>query len=209
LGSTRIQETVAALKHCQRQAKFYSTLYLTDALVAEEGINLVSVDNIPSYLDYQKFVVKSLPSILLEATPKDFDGHYLLINWDGFIVNPSAWRSDFLKYDYIGAPWPWMDHAVGNGGFCLKSKKFISTQRNIISTMPNDSITQNEDLELCTRLRPYFEEQGCVYATSEVAYQFSTEHGNYQDNQSFGFHDFKCQPQFIEMINSQNTYSNV
>ena len=25
---------------------------------------------------------------------------------DGHIVNPHLWTNEFLKYDYIGAPWP-------------------------------------------------------------------------------------------------------
>ena len=30
----------------------------------------------------------------------------MLIHSDGYVINPSAWRDDFLDYDYIGAPWP-------------------------------------------------------------------------------------------------------
>ena len=28
------------------------------------------------------------------------------VHADGFIVHPEMWRDEFLKYDYIGAPWP-------------------------------------------------------------------------------------------------------
>ena len=31
---------------------------------------------------------------------------FLTIWTDGFIVHPEMWRDEFLKYDYIGAPWP-------------------------------------------------------------------------------------------------------
>jgi hypothetical protein len=30
----------------------------------------------------------------------------ILVHEDGFIVNPECWSDEFLKYDYIGAPWP-------------------------------------------------------------------------------------------------------
>ena len=30
----------------------------------------------------------------------------MLIHADGYVVNPEAWRDEFLDYDYIGAPWP-------------------------------------------------------------------------------------------------------
>jgi hypothetical protein len=64
--------------------------------------------------------------------------HLLNIQWDGFVVRPSAWDPEFLKYDYIGAPWkvhphhhwpPFPDvtenNRVGNGGFSLRSKKLM------------------------------------------------------------------------------------
>ena len=64
---------------------------------------------------------------------KRFDTEYVvIIQSDGMPVN--AGIEDFLgKYDYVGAPWPghchWKDwfpypkYGVGNGGFCLRSKK--------------------------------------------------------------------------------------
>lgn len=61
----------------------------------------------------------------------------LIIHDDGFIVNPHLWTDDFLKYDYIGAPWylginrglTWLQdrhNLVGNGGFCIRSKKLMN-----------------------------------------------------------------------------------
>jgi hypothetical protein len=201
LGSTRISETVQAIKFCQSQVKFHSTLYLTDSNIVDDTIETVAIDKIPTYSDYQYFVVKKLPSILLDAVSPDFEGHFLFINWDGFIVNPNAWSSHFLNYDYIGAPWPWMNHIVGNGGFCLKSKKFIKSQLEIVNKIPKYPVLNNEDLELCIMLKPYFEESGCVYASPDIGYKFSTEYGEYLNNMSFGFHDFKCQPQFKDLLN--------
>mgnify|MGYP007089526558 CR=1 FL=1 len=52
---------------------------------------------------------------------------------------------DFLKFDYIGAPWnerlPWIAEcglklAVGNGGFSLRTKQ---TMLNAITKFPRDS----------------------------------------------------------------------
>ena len=49
----------------------------------------------------------------------------ILVQSDGFIINTDYWTDKFLDYDYIGAPWPHHDHAIGNGGFCLRSQKFL------------------------------------------------------------------------------------
>ena len=53
--------------------------------------------------------------------------HVLFIHWDSWILDPTAWTDDFLTYDYIGAPWEWHKDGmtVGNGGFCLRSKKLM------------------------------------------------------------------------------------
>jgi hypothetical protein len=47
--------------------------------------------------------------------------HCLIVQPDGFILNPKAWTNSFLKYDYIGAPWRFKDeHNVGNGALALE-----------------------------------------------------------------------------------------
>ena len=60
--------------------------------------------------------------------------HLLNIQADGYVRNPYAWKSSYLDYDYIGAPWKLHPHhywppfpnvteenRVGNGGFSLRS----------------------------------------------------------------------------------------
>lgn len=196
-GSTKTQETIKAIEYCQKLASFYDTIYFTDKHIDHTNIKHIITRNIPSIKDYQKFIVNESPELILTSIPNDFNGHFLCINWDGFIVNPDAWKNEFLEYDYIGAPWPWFNNAVGNGGFCLKSKKFLETQQRICQ---NFSVINNEDVELCLRLKEQFEYYGCKYATSHIGYRFSTEVGDIEKNQSFGFHDFKYNPQYIKHI---------
>ena len=62
--------------------------------------------------------------------------HFLIVQPDGYIIHPELWKDEWLNYDFIGAPWgdPKMKdkngfQAIGNGGFCLRSKyitEFIS-----------------------------------------------------------------------------------
>lgn len=196
-GSTKIQETIKAIKHCQKMVAFYDTVYLTDHIVNETNIRHVPVRNIPSIKDYQTFIVNESPDLILSSIPDTFNGHFLFINWDGFIINSESWTNEFLDYDYVGAPWPWFDYKVGNGGFCLKSSKFIRFQQHICR---NHKVIHNEDVELCIILRSIFEEYNCKYANKELAYCFSTEVGDIAKNKSFGFHDFKYNSQFQHII---------
>lgn len=36
--------------------------------------------------------------------------YVLIVQYDGFILNPKAWMDEFLEYDYIGAPWWYTDN---------------------------------------------------------------------------------------------------
>ena len=50
----------------------------------------------------------------------------------------------------------------------------------------NNSFTYPEDAFICRLLKPYFEKEGIVFATQEVASKFSVENTLYSGQ--FGFH---------------------
>jgi len=138
------------------------------------------------------------------------DGSHMLIwQWDGFIINPDLWTNDFYPWDYIGAPlggawiyfahcmkglWPnWKNpfdvpgqrHAlVGNGGFSLRSKKFLEST----DALDRTGLTcEAEDLYLCVERRGELEEKGIKFCPSDKAASFSVEGGDL--SKSFGFHN--------------------
>ena len=135
---------------------------------------------------------------------------YLLIwQWDGFIINPDRWTNSFLEWDYIGAPevgfWQeaaawyasiWKDWknpydvpgtmVVGNGGFSMRSKKFMDAA----NTLSRTGFAANaEDLYLCLERRQEMENMGIRFSPVELAKSFSVD-GNAGDALStlFGFH---------------------
>ena len=156
---------------------------LEDGIICEEPSIPVS-----SMKDYSKFMIYHLN----EYINTDFA---ITIQHDGFIINPDAWRDEFLNYDYIGAPWPWREQgfvtpfgehvSVGNGGFSLRSKKLIELPTKV--EVPFDvvamnhfykmfsSVNWNEDGNICVHNRHIFEENGCKFAPVEVAKYFSYE----------------------------------
>ena len=112
--------------------------------------------------------------------------------WDGFGLS-SNWSDEFLKYDYVGAPWHWcaghMD--IGCGGFSLRSKKLLETmdsdERLKHSLMNLDFVA--DDVFTCRIQRPYLElVHGIKYAPRHVGSKWCAE-GVVWDGQ-FGFHDF-------------------
>lgn len=114
--------------------------------------------------------------------------HALYVQWDGIAYNSNLWTDDFLKYDYIGAPWPWQPEGknIGNGGFSLRSKKLldICANDNQVSLTNQEPIA--EDNIIGQHNRGYLESKGIQFPTTEIAKQFSYELGDYRE--SFGFH---------------------
>lgn len=140
--------------------------------------------HIPSYQEYSRFCIKKLNDYV--------DTEYCIIyHTDGFIINPHLWTDEFLQYDYIGAPWPlyfnWVDpnKRVGNGGFCLRSKKFLQEASKL------NYIEGNEDYQLCYVFDEVLKKNGIKFAPVELASKFSLEMNtelNDDINKVFGFH---------------------
>jgi hypothetical protein len=161
---------------------FYSASifpFFDDALV---------VDHLNNLVDYNRFVVEDL----CDFVNTDY---VLMTQPDGFIINPKAWKDEFLNFDYIGAPWPW--HGVcGNGGFCIRSKKFleVSSKLNYIPDHPEYQCCP-EDSFLChpNYNRSFMIENGIKFADMKTALEFSFEHPiplypEHTIKHSFGFH---------------------
>lgn len=186
ISSVKIPETIKAIEICKKYCAFKDIIFFSDQDVPYGK----KISQLSSIQDYNNFVLFKLPNLV--------DSEFILtIHWDGFIINPDSWINEFYNYDYIGAPWRWIGNICGNGGFCLKSKKFLEAQKEIISSnnIPNNAA---EDLVLCYYLRQQFIQKKCVYAPPEIAYKFSTEtiDPNFFTQKPFGFHDFKYHPQY-------------
>lgn len=115
--------------------------------------------------------------------------HILIIQHDGYIINPNEWDDSWLQYDYIGATWWYHDGMnVGNGGFSLRSRRLME----IVATDPHITQYHPEDHHICRTYRKYLENTyGIKFAPEDVADKFSYE-GYMQPHKSlgkqFGFH---------------------
>jgi len=115
--------------------------------------------------------------------------HALYVQWDGMATRPDLWDDEFLKYDYIGAPWPWKEEGfnVGNGGFSLRSRKLLRTCGFDSAIQLTKQEPVAEDNSIGQHNRAYLEfKYGIKFAPTDVAKRFSFELGDYRE--SFGFH---------------------
>lgn len=87
--------------------------------VDQERICLVPAptDTFSSQGEYSTYVASRE---FIESIPTE---QFLIVQTDS-MINPAQkhklWQ--FLQYDYVGAPWPWANIQVGNGGFSLRRK---------------------------------------------------------------------------------------
>lgn len=148
---------------------------------------------------YSEFCIRNLTEYV------DTD-YVLLVQWDGFILNPQSWSDKFLEYDYIGAPIHiderefWFSKfklprsmvgkaIIGNGGFCLRSKKLLDLSARFAGEGIFNEY-QPEDLRLCFFEKEYFVKEGMQYAPYEIASVFSLEGRALSYGNQFGFHGF-------------------
>lgn len=161
----------------------YGAELLADGIVCEEV--KVPMNNMKDYAEYYIYHITH-----------HIDTKFCLnIQYDGFVINRSAWKDEFLDYDYVGAPWPWRENAfvtpygehidVGNGGFGLLSKKLLDVPKytEIIFDVNQHtdfykmfgSYNFNADGNICVHNRHKYIEMGCKFAPIEVAKYFSHE----------------------------------
>jgi hypothetical protein len=194
-----IDRLILAADICQKDFQFAEVKLLTS--IKSDHPHIVPIEPINSTEAYSKFVISQLDTYI--DTP-----HVLICQYDGFILNPDAWTDEFLKYDYIGAPWLVNDwsvtnygfpkdttgtHIIGNGGFSLRTKKLHS----LLARMNADGAFETyhpEDVVIGVYKRKDLEAQGIQFPPIELAKQFSyeaeTKEKNAWDGQ-FGFHGLR------------------
>lgn len=173
---------VRALQRSQKAFPGARTVLFTDhhPEAMPEGIEVVLIPPIRSKRDYSLFLVKEMVEHVTTA-------HVLVVQWDGFVLNPDCWTPDFLAYDYIGAPWPadLSTQDVGNGGFSLRSRKLM--QALLDERITPESIV-HEDHSICVQYRQLLEkEHGIRFAPRALAERFAYE-TTQPVQKTFGFH---------------------
>jgi hypothetical protein len=166
-------ETYQIFSNIANNINFGSTLFASTKIMQRTVEKRIS-----NIKDYNLFVVKELNNYINTD-------YVLIMQGDGYPINISAWKNEYLAYDYIGAPWynqPWpIDKTVGNGGFSLRSKRFLEES----SKLPYDG-NLPEDVFLCREVDSEIKSKGLRFANHDMAYTFSVEDMPYKGQ--FGFH---------------------
>lgn len=177
--SVNVKATVEALRASSEQINFAECILFTDADVfLDRSVKLVRIDRLASASSYSDFLLQKL----VEYVRTD---HCLIVQWDGFVIDPAAWDPRFLDFDYIGAPWPQFrdEYNVGNGGFSLRSRRLLEACRD-----PSFSTDHPEDVAICRTNRNMLEREHDIrFADRATAEKFAYERSA-PPGPTFGFH---------------------
>ena len=159
------------------RCSFDRVVFLTDRTFDLEGVEVVRIEKISSLEGYSHFMLKNLNDFIRT-------GHVLVIQYDGYVLDPRQWTDNFLDYDYIGARWPGSGaNRIGNGGFSLRSKRLLKALQDA-RCRP----FAPEDAAICIEYRPMLQrEYGIRFAPEFLADRFSFE-GIPRAAGTFGFH---------------------
>lgn len=198
VSSTRIEETLHALRYSMGKVTFDEVKLLTSVSLPEvRDLRVQLINPLRSVDEYSDFIIYELH--------KHIESRFcLIVQWDGFVINERMWSDSYSEYDYIGAPFKrQLDdpnyatddqgqfYAVGNGGFSWRSRELLEAPSRMGLTRPPWSGSKNEDGFFCVENRRMLEAQGFRWAPELLAAQFSNECGLLDRRfmrHSFGFH---------------------
>lgn len=183
-------QSLLSLKKTLSKIKPARAIFFTDIdLPPQEGIEVIKIAPIRSKTEYSIWIMRELWKYITT----DF---VLITQWDGHVINENAWLDEFYDYDFVASPWIY-EHGrnIGNGGFCLKSKRLCE----ILGTDPFIEILHPEDQSLGILYRGYLEQKyGIKFPDEDLAEKFAFElKAPVYD--TFGFHSFFHKP-FQETI---------
>ena len=166
-----------SLQHALAGISVSQVIVFSDQPQAWPGFDVVTIPKLRHIDDYNRLITGHLAQVLR-------CDRVLVIQYDGFVLNPQEWSALFLHHDYLGAPWPQFDECgVGNGGFSLRSRRLVDA----VAALDYADLSEAEDLFICRRSRPALEAAGLRFAPKEVASHFSVEYPQVPWP-TFGFH---------------------
>lgn len=192
---SRLFQAVNLMRSIQKKIKFEKYRILIGSTTPnkistiDRDIEIITIPRM-TLNGYNNFCVKNLHKYCYS----DFG---MIMQLDGYPIDPTKWRHSFYEFDYIGAPWLeneehwWADltkRYVGNGGFSLRSKKLMEATASL--DYKKERGDWNEDAFICCLAGGALERNGFKFADRETAEAFSVEVSRKDPElkNCFGFH---------------------
>lgn len=196
VATKEVEETLEAIRYSLKNVSFDKVMLFAHFNPAPMAMDyeFIQIEPFSSVEEWGKYIIYELYKYISTK-------HIILIHADGFIVNPESLNDEWLKYDYIGAPW-----AIPSDNFsCRDYYGNIIRQGNSVSLrsykMPTelnipweaDAGYFHEDGFLCAVKRHILVKNGIEFAPFEVACRFSHEKPlpEFKDIKPFVFHKWE------------------
>lgn len=184
------QHVVPVMEHCKTMINFGAVKLLTSQDLDYQHV--VKIQPLNSLNDYSAFCLAKLHEYVQTE-------HMLVVQHDGWPLNPQSWTSDWLQLDYLGPLFMQYD-IVASGGFSLRSKRLMEAVtslckpwdgKNSWNKEDGKNFWAHEDGVIALDLRPRLEARGLKFASIEQAIDFAYG-GNPRQGPRvpFGFHGF-------------------
>jgi glycosyltransferase involved in cell wall biosynthesis len=181
MATRNVDETLQALDYSCQEVEYGSVKLLSHYTPygLNKNIEFIRIEKIKNINDWSFNIIYKLNQYI----ETEFA---LLVHADGFVVNPSSWKDEFLNYDYVGAPWPlptdnfsYLDAngnivRVGNS-VSLRSKRLLELPIKLNLPWEPFHGYWNEDGFICTKNKHIYEAEGMKFAPLDVAKYFSHE----------------------------------
>lgn len=176
---------VKVLEHCKQKADFGAVKLLTSLSTDYPHIEIMPLNSLVAY------------SIFMLTRVHEYieTEHVLIVQRDGFILNPGSFDVRWLELDYIGPLFVQYDK-VGSGGFSLRSRKLMQETARLCPKWDGSQ----EEADIVQSLVHYYEDgvismgpisKKIKIATKEQAADFA-QGGNrnpvYFREKPFGWH---------------------
>jgi len=184
-----VHRSVDVLDHCETMVDFAKTKLFTSLETSREHIEIRRIghgDRVEGLIDYSRFMLN-------ELVPHLDTSHFLVVQHDGWVLNPETWDPAWLQYDYIG-PLFLQEDRVGSGGFSMRSKKlheWLHVNARFDGQYFNGTDYVWEDGVIACGLRKKIEAAGFKFPPMEEAARFA--YGGNKTHycpEPFGFHGF-------------------
>lgn len=142
------KRSIHVLEHCKSKVDFGAVKFLTNIPVEYE--HKVKIPPINSLIAYSIFMLTKAHQYI--DTP-----NFLIVQRDGWVLNPQSWDNSWLDLDFIGGLFMQYDR-VGSGGFSLRSKKIMEYSAKI---MPEWDWTDKQAHEIQKGLSYYEDGELC------------------------------------------------
>lgn len=109
-----VSRAIAVVKHCKTLADFGAVKVLSNQ---QRNYPIIPIDPLTSLVMYSVWMLTECHKYI------DTD-HVLVVQRDGWILNPDKWEDDWLQYDYLAPVFNQYD-IVGSGGFSMRSKRLM------------------------------------------------------------------------------------